>query len=243
MIEALLYIEDLVITYPGKQEPVLEKVNLKVKEGEVIVLLGENGVGKSSLLKSIAGYLAISSGNVSLLEKDLKTWSRKELALQLAFVPTHIPYAPLLNIEEFVSFGRYPFTNWLGQLNEEDKKVVKAAIRDCGLEELKQAHMDAISDGERQKAAIARALAQEPRLLILDEPTTHLDAKNTTAVLRLLREQSRERKKTILFSSHHVERALSIADTIWLFHDKGVRSVSPEEFKASKEMQAIIFGD
>jgi iron complex transport system ATP-binding protein len=242
LTDTLLHINKLSITYAGKQTSVLEEVNLKVREGEVIVLLGENGVGKSSLLKTIAGYLAVTSGNINLLGKDIKEWNRKELALQLAFVPTHIPYASMLNIEEFVSFGRYPFTNWLGQLNEVDKKVVKAAIQDCGLEELKHAHMDAISDGERQKAAIARALAQEPRLLILDEPTTHLDAKNTTAVLRLLKEQSREKLKTILFSSHQVERALSIADTIWLFHEKSVRSVSPQEFEASKEMQEIIFG-
>ena len=238
----MLSIQQLTLQYQSNAPAILEEVNLTAASGEVVVLIGDNGVGKSTLLKAIAGSIAIKAGEISINHQSIRSKSRRELALQLAFVPTVVPYSSLLKVSEFISFGRYPFTNWLGAYTPEDNAVVEAVIRECALEKLANKRMNEISDGERQKVAIARALTQQTALILLDEPTTHLDIKNTIGILSLLKDQALQHGKTIVFSSHQIERSLAIADKVWLFNDRKVIGTDVETFKKSDQMNAIVFG-
>ena len=174
--------------------------------------------------------------------KLLNNWHQKDLAKQLAYVSTQINYSPLLRVWEFIAFGRYPFTNWLGRLSQEDKRIIEVAMEESSISYLSNKNMVEISDGERQKVAISRAIVQGTKLLILDEPTTHLDIKNSRAIFNLIQSQSIREKKTIIFSSHQVEQALDIANKIWLFNASEVIECNPEEFKKSSVLKKILYG-
>ena len=239
----MLSIQELSLRYSSEKNPVLERLSLDVMEGEIVVLLGENGAGKSTLLKAIAGINSPYQGDIQWNGRSLLNKSRRERASQIAFVPTHVHYNDLLKVEEFIGFGRYPFTNWLGRLTKEDHRIVQEVIEECDIEHLADKNMHDLSDGERQKVAIARALAQKTDLIILDEPTTHLDIKNTASVLRMLKDQSSNKGKTVLFASHQIERSIAIADKIWLVDGKSVIETAPEVFKKSVEMQKILYGE
>jgi len=228
------------VTYTKQQHAVLNNINLQVHEGEIVVLLGENGAGKSSLLKCIAGLITPSSGEIYLQDKSLKLWEKRLLARQMSWVDTQVSFSEYISVEEFIAYGRYPFTNWLGKLQKDDIQLISEAIEDCNLSELKSKSMARLSDGEKQKVFIARALAQKTKLLLLDEPTTHLDVKNTAAIFSLLKKQSKHEGKTIIFSSHKFENALHIADKIWLFDGMGIVSTTPNEFKKSTSLQRLL---
>lgn len=242
-MEAILQINQLNLSYSGGQDALLRKVNLHVNRGECIVVLGENGAGKSTLLKSLAGLIKPNSGEVLLQGKSIQKWGSKELAKRIAFVNTNVQFSELLKVQEFVAFGRYPFTNWLGKLDEQSVQLLESVMQKCGLNKLKDQRVSEISDGELQKVMVARALVQQTELLLLDEPTTHLDIKNSLAILKILKEESIQKNNTILFSTHQVESALHIADKIWLCYEKTVISVSPEEFIQSGDLQKKVFGD
>lgn len=235
-----LHIENLSVTYPKQQHVVLDSINLKVYQGELVVLLGENGVGKSTLLKSIAGLLTASLGTIQLYDKPIERWNKRELAKQMSWVDTQLSFSDYISVEEFIAYGRYPFTNWLGKLQNKDVECISEAIADCGLTELKGKSMARLSDGEKQKVFIARALAQKTSILLLDEPTTHLDVKNTAGIFSLLKKQSKREGKTIIFSSHKFENALHIADKIWLFNGNGIISTTPDEFRKSQKLQQLL---
>ncbi len=239
----LLHIKNLELAYPGQKTTVLSGLNLEVKKGEIIVLLGENGIGKSTLLKSIAGQLKPLLGTINLEDKPIESWSKKALAEKMGWVSTQLSFSEYISVEEFIAFGRYPFINWLGKLKEADLIIISKAIESCKLKHLSLKSMAHLSDGEKQKVFIARALAQETELLILDEPTTHLDVKNTVSIFALLKKQRDEFQKTIIFSSHKFENALQVANKIWLFDNKGIISCTPKEFKEDKSLQKKLIGD
>lgn len=239
----LLHIENLGVSYGKGQESVLSDINLQVHKNEIVVLLGENGVGKSTLLKCIVGQLKPNLGAIKLYDKHLELWSKRDLAKQISWVDTQLSFSEYISVEEFIAFGRYPFTNWLGKLKQNDIQSISEAISDCGLSKLKSKSMARLSDGEKQKVFIARALAQKTSFLLLDEPTTHLDAKNTASVFSLLKKQRNEEGKTILFSSHKFENALHIADKIWLFDGKSIISTTPDEFKKDRKLQQLLLGN
>lgn len=242
-MEKVLHIENLILSYANKQEAVLTGINLEVNKGEIVVLLGENGSGKSTLLKSIAGQLKPKSGSIKFYNKAIELWTKKGLAENLGWVDTQLSFSEYISVEEFIAFGRYPFTNWLGKLRANDLKIISTVIKNCKLDHLRSQSMARLSDGEKQKVFIARALAQETSLLLLDEPTTHLDTKNTAGIFSLLKQQGKMNGKTLIFSSHKFEHALLIADKIWLFDGKGIISTTPEEFKRSNELQGILLDD
>jgi iron complex transport system ATP-binding protein len=238
----LLKLEKLSIGYGRKQKPVVEDANLEVNVGEIVLLLGENGSGKSTLIKTLAGLDEPLKGEVAFQQKNLKDWDKKALAKEMALVLTDQSYQALLSVEEFVAFGRYPFTNWLGKLKEEDLKQIQNSLEACDLEGLKQKRMDALSDGERQRVFLARAIAQQAQLLILDEPTTHLDVKNITAQLRLIKKLA-EGDRTVIFSSHQFDLALQIAEKVWLIEDSKVHQITPDDFYNDCVYQEILLGD
>lgn len=242
MNNSIIDIEKLGYSFHPNSEMIFKEVNLKVYQQDIIALLGDNGSGKTTLLKCISGIIHPKVGQIRFNGKSLSNWQRQDLAKRMAFVPSRINYSALLRVHEFVAFGRYPFTNWLGKLTDGDKEIVSFALTQCAVSELTDKKMSELSDGERQKVAIARAIAQSTDTLVLDEPTTHLDIKNVKAIFNLLKSFTSKENKTVLFSTHQVEQALKIANKLWLFNENEILQCSPKEFENSEKLQAIIFG-
>ncbi len=238
----LIQITEACIGYHGSSKSLLEGLNLQVHKGELIVLFGDNGAGKSTLLKVLTKHLDLLSGQIKIYQKSISEWTHKELSAQIALVLSTAQYSPLLSVREFISFGRFRFTNWLGVQTKNDIRIIEKILKVCGIEQLKLKRMNEISDGEKQKVLLARALAQETPILILDEPTTHLDVKNTMSILNLLRSLSKEQEKTIIFSSHRIIETAEIADKIWLFDQKTVNSIDSNDFLTSKKHREVIYG-
>lgn len=237
----MLQISDLTLSYK-KGIPTLKKLNLSLKNGDVIAVIGENGVGKSTLIKAIAGLISFDLGTISIKGKDLKTWDLKELSKVLVLVASKQSVSGLLSVEEFVAFGRYPFASWYFKQSPEDNKVIEQSLKNCGISHLAKKNINEISDGERQKVFLAKALAQNTELLLLDEPTSYLDIKSSRAILKLIC-TLKEEGKTIIFSSHQVRESIEIATKLWLVNNKEVIELTPDEFKKSVKYQKIIFGE
>lgn len=237
----LLKTQNLSISHSPKLN-LLNALNLNIEEGEVVVIIGENGVGKSTLIKTLSGLLDYHKGSIKLENKELKEWHGLDLAQNLAYVASNENVSGMLTVSEFVAFGRYPFSNWLMKLSEKDKTLISESLSACGITYLCNKKIDEISDGEKQKVFLAKALAQNTKILIFDEPTSHLDIKSSRAVLKLIN-TLKSKGKSIVFSSHQVEKALAIADKIWLVDCGRVIQVSPKEFENSVELKRIVFGE
>src|SRR5690606_10684611 len=157
---------------------VLKNINLTAATGEMVALIGSNGIGKSTLLRTIAAFQPSLAGEIQISGKGLKTLNPKEISRIMSFVSTEIIRIPNLSVFDLVAYGRFPYTNWIGMLANEDKRAVYDAIEKVGLGEMAGKPVMQISDGERQRAMIARALAQDTPVIILDEPTAYLDVSN-----------------------------------------------------------------
>ncbi|MBL4709161.1 MAG: ABC transporter ATP-binding protein [Flavobacteriales bacterium] len=240
-MERLLHIENLSASY-SKRFDVLSKVNISLAKGEIIAVIGENGSGKSTLLKSICGLLNYSTGSIRLQNKEIKDWDKKEMSKILSYVSSSEKVNSMILVDEFVGFGRYPYSNWLAKLSEQDEMHIDDALIACGVAYLKNKMMGQLSDGENQKVYLARAIAQQTPFIILDEPTTHLDIKSSNAIFKLLRNQKTE-NRSILFSSHQVEKALQIADKVWLVDCGRVIETTPKEFLGNDELKQLVFGE
>jgi len=217
--------------------------SLALKAGELVALIGRNGSGKSSLIKGIAGLNRDLKGEINYQNSALNKRSTIELAKTLAVVHTDAPFPAIMRMEEFVAFGRYPFNNWLGKLRKADLEAVNNAITACELDYLRGMSMDKLSDGEKQRAMIARAISQESKFLILDEPSTHLDGQNTLKILKLLKAQAKEKGRGVLFSTHRIAESIELADQLWIISDKKLRSYSKEDFLANAKLQKDLFGE
>lgn len=217
----------------GYKSPLLSDINIAVGKEVFIAVLGENGRGKSTFLKTIAADLPPLAGSIELFGKFMHEWERPKLSGKLAAVWTGKVNIGLISVEEFIAFGRYPFTNWLAKMRKEDEEYIHLSLEMCGIEHLKTKDLQELSDGERQKVMIARAIAQNTEVIILDEPTTHLDLKNTAEIFNLLKELSRDHGKTVLVSTHKVEIALQIADQVILISENSVVQDTAENLLAS----------
>ncbi len=205
-----------------KRKAVLSQITMGFEEGRFVALLGPNGAGKTTLLRTISNLLPPISGRVLVMGRELKEIRSPELARIMAVVLTTRVSPPLLSVFDFVALGRYPHTGRLGRLGRADCAVVHESLAAVNALELIDRPFDAISDGERQKVLVARALAQEPRLLVLDEPTIHLDLKHRMEVMAILRDLCRTRGITVVASLHDVDVAAKVADTVVLVRDGGV---------------------
>lgn len=187
-------------------------LNFSIYKGELVGLVGANGIGKSTLLRTLTGMQKPLSGNVFINGKNLDEYSSFQLATNLSVVLTEPPASKNLSVLEMISLGRQPYTNWIGTLSEEDKIAVKDAMQ--ATETLALAHRKCfeLSDGQMQRVAIARALAQDTPIIILDEPTTHLDIYHRAYVLKLLKKLASESQKTIFFSTHEIDLAIQLTD-------------------------------
>ncbi len=237
---SILTLSQLSVGYKNGQEKnvLMENLNLGIPKGKFIALLGANGVGKSTLIRTIANLQKPLAGNILLKGKNIIEYDRKKFAQEVSLVLTDRIQGGNLNVRELVEMGRYPHTNWTGKLQFHDHEKVEEAIHLCAINYLKDANIFEISDGQLQKAMIARALAQDGDLMLLDEPTVHLDANNRFAVMELLRKLVDETKKSLLISTHQVEMAIKMSDELWLANcGENIKSGTPQELIKAKEIE------
>ncbi len=218
--------------------PVISDINLELRSGQLACLIGENGIGKSTLLKTLTGFLPKLKGSLLLGNRDIESFSQRELARQVSIVLTQKPDVQNLTIEEIIGLGRSPYTGFFGRLRAEDRKVVDDAIATMGIEKLRGRMIQTLSDGERQKVMIAKALAQETPIILLDEPTAFLDFPSKAETFQSLQRMAHERDKLILLSTHDLELAVRFADSLLEVKKGALQAVSATEVKAS--IRAII---
>jgi len=216
---------DLAIGYPhsGSLPLVLaENLHLTVERGQVIGLLGPNGSGKSTLLRTLAGLQPTISGSVKVMGQTIRSNQVRQTARMLSVVLTDRIDVRNLTVFQLVSMGRYPFTDWLGRVGSDDQARIRTSLEQVRLQGYSNRFFNELSDGEQQRTLLAKALVQDTPLIILDEPTAHLDLPNRISIMRLLRNLADETGKSILFSTHDLDLAIHTADHLWLLQKGGV---------------------
>ncbi|MDX1462222.1 MAG: ABC transporter ATP-binding protein [Marinirhabdus sp.] len=193
-------------------ELVASQIHLKLNQGALIGLVGANGVGKSTLLRSLAGMQPIIEGTIAINGVSLRNSSAIELAQKLSIVLTEAPASMNLTVRELVTLGRQPYTNWMGALTMADQLQIEKALTNTETLKLANKKCFELSDGQLQRATIARALAQDTPIIILDEPTTHLDLYHRAYILKLLKSLADNFNKTILFATHEIDLAIQLSD-------------------------------
>lgn len=238
----LISIENLSVGYQNGSHSrcIIKNMNAKVGKGELVGIIGQNGIGKSTLLRTITRIQKPLTGKILINGKSVNQYSRNEFAHKLSFVSTDTLKLHHCTVRELVMYGRYPYTNWFGKITTEDISVVEEAIEMVGLESLSQRYVNEISDGERQRVMIARALAQDTDIIILDEPTAFLDMPNKFEVIHLLSDLARKKQKTILFSSHDLTIAMKVADKLWLILPDEFIDGSPEDLVLQHSISKIF---
>jgi iron complex transport system ATP-binding protein len=227
---------------------ILDAVDVTLHAGELVCLIGPNGAGKSTLLRTLAAMQSPLHGTVHLLGQDVYSLVPTERARRLSLVLTERVDAGMMTAYALVALGRYPYTGWMGRLTAEDERIVHQAIQAVGAADLTSRYLSELSDGERQKIMIARALAQEPALMLLDEPTAFLDLPRRAELMALLRRLARETQRAILLSTHDLDLALRSADRIWLLPRGGPLTVgAPEDlvlngaFESAFRSEGVVF--
>lgn len=215
----IISLEELTVGYPDKT--VLSGINMRLSAGKLVCFMGPNGAGKSTLLRTMCQLMPPLAGSIRIQGKPLQEWSRQELARHLSVVLTDRLNAGQLTGREMVAAGRYPYTNWSGRLSREDWLVVDQAMEKTGTSQLSERPFYEMSDGQRQKIMITRALCQETPVIILDEPTAHLDLNNRVAIVNLLKELAHNEQRAILMATHELDLALQLADELWLAETGG----------------------
>ncbi|MFH6944556.1 ABC transporter ATP-binding protein [Flavobacterium sp. FlaQc-50] len=240
---------NLSIGYRNKNAKVTiaENLNLNLVSGKLISLIGANGIGKSTLLRTITGIQRPLSGKVLLSDKDITTFKPLELAQNLSVVLTEKLPPSNLSVFELVALGRQPYTNWIGTLTPEDVTKVNEALELTQITHLSRKKHFEISDGQLQKVLIARALAQDTPLIILDEPTTHLDLLHKVSLFKLLKKLTQETQKCILFSTHDIDLAIQLSDEMIIMtpdlfvQDEPCNLISKGSFATLFKDEHIVF--
>ncbi len=212
MADYYLKLENLAVGYDGK--PLIRDINIGINKGEIITLIGPNGSGKSTILKSITRQLKLIGGTVVFDRKNIAEMSYKALSTKMAVVLTERMKPELMTCHDIVATGRYPYTGRLGILSREDEKKVEEAMCAVHAEELGSRDFNAISDGQRQRVLLARAICQEPEIIILDEPTSFLDIRHKLELLAILRNMAKEKQITVVMSLHEIDLAQKLSDKI-----------------------------
>ena len=226
-LEHSVELKDVWLGYrPG--EYLVRGVNASIRPGEMVALVGRNGTGKSTLLRTIAGIQSAVKGEVLLSGRSIREIPPRERSFLLSFVGTGSSFTENLTVFEMVSLGRHPYTNWWGALREADRQKIDESIRFVGMERFVDARVDRLSDGERQRVMIAMALAQDTRVMILDEPTAFLDIPNRIGIVEVLH-RLKEEGRSVIFSTHEFDNAFSYADKIWAIHEQQLLEGAPED--------------
>ena len=237
--------KNLTIGYRSKHQlrAVASSIHASLQEDKLTCLIGANGVGKSTLLRTLAGFQPALDGEILIQDKSLSDFSAQELAREISIVLTSKTDHAQLSAEEIVGIGRSPYTGFWGTLSAADKQIVAAALQETGIQHLAQRNISKLSDGERQKVMIAKALAQQTRIIILDEPTAFLDFPSKIETLQMLRRLAHEQQKSILLSTHDVELALQLSDRLWLMEESRFSIGTPKELAADGSLSRFINRD
>lgn len=224
------------------QKVIAKNLNLELYKNELICLLGQNGVGKSTLLRTLSNLQPSLGGEIYIENTLLEEYSREALPRKIGIVSTEKAGMPNMTVKELVLTGRYHATNWLGNLCDHDIELVESAITKCGINYIAEHKLSMISDGQRQKAMIARVLAQDAEIIFLDEPTAHLDVVNRVEVMKLLADIKKD--KCILISTHELPLSMQFADKLWLmnFNDSMIVG-KPEELLKTDALSKTYYHD
>lgn len=247
--ETILQASKISIGYTHKKEQtvVASNIDLTLEKGKLIALIGVNGIGKSTLLRTITGIQKTVSGTVLLNGKNIHEMNALALAKNLSVVLTEKLPPSNLTVFELVALGRQPYTNWIGTLTDEDIEKVNHALKLTQIEHLTSKRHYEISDGQLQKVLVARALAQDTPLIILDEPTTHLDLLHKVALFKLLKKLTQETQKCILFSTHDIDMAIQLSDEMIIMtpetvvQDQPCNLISKGSFNTLFKDEHIVF--
>lgn len=229
---SVLSTHNLSIGYAKKRNKALVQsaLNLKLQAGELVCLIGPNGTGKSTLLRTLAGLQKPLDGKIKIDNQELEKLSQHAKAMLIALVLTDKIDIDNATVLDIVSFGRHPYSNWWGNTSDEDEQKVLESIAMVHLTHKKDVNLSELSDGERQRVMIAKALAQDTPIIMLDEPTAHLDLPNRVEIMLLLHKLAHTTNKAIILSTHELDMALQAADRIWLItNENGVESGVPED--------------
>ena len=219
----------------------LSGLDLSLQQGRLVALLGQNGAGKSTLLRALTCDERPLAGTVEADGRNLHDMSQKDRSRLIGLVSTERIQAGALTVTELVGLGRQPHTGFLGRLDDEDRQIVRQAMQDAGIIGKADEYMASLSDGERQKAMIARALAQQTPIIILDEPTAFLDVASRIETMRLLQTLAHDRGKAVLLSSHDISQSLMLADELWLITtDRQVITGTPADLVAAGAMDHLF---
>lgn len=240
MEKIILDIQNLDIGY---DKTLVENINFSIKNSELVGLIGVNGSGKSTLLKSITQINSALKGNIILNQKPIEKYSLKEKSEQMGLVLTNPIINKDLSVFEIVALGRQPYTNWLGLLTKKDKRIIMKAIKQVGLIDKVKKKCAKLSDGQLQKVMLARALAQQTELIVLDEPTTHLDMYHKIYILKLLKMICQENNKAMLFATHEINLALQLCDKIIVLNDKKAYFGTTEELAKNQVFNKLFPND
>lgn len=217
----------LTVGYRGHR--VVEDISLSLPCGRLVCLLGPNGAGKSTLLRTLCGFQPPIAGTVTISGSDITTMSAAEVARLVSVVLTDRPPTPSLTAAEMVGMGRAPYTGFWGRLSDDDRRLVSEAMTTVGIAPLATRRMGQLSDGERQKVMIAKALAQHTPVIVLDEPTAFLDYPSKVAVMKTLARLAHDEGKTILMSTHDLELAAQLGDELMEIENKHIRKITADE--------------
>lgn len=217
----------LTVGYRGHR--VVEDISLSLPCGRLVCLLGPNGAGKSTLLRTLCGFQPPIEGTVTVSGSDLTAMSAAEVARLVSVVLTDRPLTPSLTAAEMVGMGRAPYTGFWGRLSDDDRRLVSEAMQTVGIAPLATRRMGQLSDGERQKVMIAKALAQHTPVIVLDEPTAFLDYPSKVAVMKTLARLAHDKGKTILMSTHDLELAAQLGDELMEIENKHIRKITADE--------------
>ncbi|APZ46860.1 ABC transporter ATP-binding protein [Polaribacter reichenbachii] len=225
----ILKTENLSIGYQDKkaQNIVASNIDITIEKGKLVTVLGKNGIGKSTLLRTVSKVQKALKGEVFINQKNIENFTNKELSTVLSLVLTERLPESQITVFELIALGRQPYTNWIDKLSENDLEKINWAIDQTEIYHLKEKFFYELSDGQLQRVLIARALAQDTDLIILDEPTAHLDLHHTIKIFDLLQKLINKTSKTIILSSHEVNLSIKFADEIILFTDEKIHTGTP----------------
>ena len=233
-----LVLQHLTVGYGEKA--VLSDINQTLQPGQMVCLLGANGVGKSTLLRTLAGFQPPLSGKILIQGRDLTSLTLSERSKAVSVVLTERVEVPYMKVADLVGMGRSPYTGFFGTLTREDRQIADEAIEMVGIADLAERTLDTLSDGERQKAMLAKALAQQTPIILLDEPTAFLDFHAKASTLRLMLRLAHETGKTILLSTHDVEMALRLSDLLWIVLDGQISTGTTASLTDSGILQQFL---
>lgn len=237
-----LKINNLTIGYTSQkgQSIVASGLNMRVEKGTFVCLLGKNGIGKSTLLRTLSNIQPSLDGDVVLSDRNLYDFSANELAQKISLVLTERLPESNLTVFELIALGRQPYTNWIGKLSEIDIEKINLSMKQTHIEHLSNSKFYELSDGQLQRVLISRALAQNTDIIILDEPTVHLDIQHKMETFQLLKNLAEELDKTIIVSTHEIHQAIQSADLLWLMTEENLIVGEPQQLIENGNIEKLF---